>query len=416
MRYKLQLILIIAAAFFAAFSLSAADELLIRSRSGDIASQLQLATEYFYGKNRRKNLPLSLYWFRKAAAANSPHAQYNLALFLHNGIGTQANPAAAFHFYGLAMNQGISKAAVRYAEMLFSGVEEGSYYELVLPAVKSDPERALDILRKCVKSGETDALLPLARYLFADAASHGAELRKMLEQYCSNTADPDPEALVIYAACLRSGLGGFIPDPPAGAAILRKAAEKKHPEAIAQLAEMMFNGFGMPADRKQALKLYDEARKLGSSRAMTDIAGLKQMGIYMPHDPVGAFELLKSAGEKNYPPALKKLGDCYADGIGTEKNHAKALEFYQLAAEKGSNQAAFLLGCCFRDGQMTPKNYSAAFSYFHKAALAGHPGAMREAGKALLEGRGVVRDYAAGMEFIRTAARAGDREAAEYLR
>ena len=414
--YGKHLFLIITAAFFAAFSLPAADELLTRSRNGDLNSQVKLATEYFYGKNRQKNVALSLYWFRKAAAAGSPYAQYNLALFLQNGWGTEVNSAAAFHFYALAMDQKISKAAVRYAEMLFTGVEAGNYYELILPEVKPDIPKALQILRQTARSGESEALLLLARHLFANAPAHGRELRELLEKYCTSTENPDPEALVIYAACLRSGIGGFVPDPPAGAKILRLAADRKHPEAMAQLAEMMINGFGTPLDRQGALKLYDEAIKLGSSRAMTDIAAFKQMGMYLPHDPAGAFELLKSAGEKNYAPALKKLGDCYAYGIGTEKNTDRAMEFYQRAAARGSADAAFHLGICHRDGVMTPKNLTAAFGYFHRAALAGHPGAMRETGKALLDGSGVPRNYAAGMEFIRAAAKAGDREAAEYLR
>ena len=413
MRKKLQ---ISAAAIFAAVSLFGADTLLDAARSGDINSQLQLAGEYFYGRQRQKNLTLALYWFRKAAGAGNPQAQYNLALCLQNGWGGKPNPAAAFFWYEKAMNNGVDKAAVRYAELLFIGLESDSYENRTLPAVPADHAKALDILREHAKKSDPDALLLLARYLFMDAPVHGRELRMLLEKYIENTATPDPEALVIYAACLRSGLGGMIPDPAKGAEVLRRAALMKHPEATAQLAEMLFYGFGGTLDRKQAIALYEEAIRLGSSRAMNDYAQLQLFGMYLPQNSESAFKLLTQAAGKNYPPAMRNLGNCYLSGIGTNQDIPKAFELFTRAADAGDGVAAYKLGRMYRNGEYTAKNLEMAFQYFHRSAVAGHPAGLREAGKALFNGTGVKADQSRAMDFLRRAAAAGDAEAAALLR
>lgn len=405
-----------AALFLAAVFICQGGEVLNRARSGDVPSQLQLAGEYFFGRNRQQNLTLALYWFRKAALAGNPQAQYNFGLCMLNGWGCEKNPAVAMYFFHKAMQQNLSKAAIQYAKLLFSGVEGGTFENENLPPVAADPARSIEILRPIANAGDNDARLILAKILFTDPVTHGRELRELLSAYVGSAADPDSEALIIYAACLRSGFGGFIPDPAAGFAILERAAAKNHPEAMAQLAEMLFNGFGVPVDRQRALALYDAAIKLGSPRALTDMGMLKLAGFMTAHDPAGAFQYFLQAAEKDYPPAMRKLGDCYAAGIGTAGDNAKAIQYYMQAAEAGDAQAAFILGESFRDGDLTGKNPAMAFNFFQLAARAGFPPALRETGKALLYGNGVAADQTLGMELLRRAAEAGDREAAAFFR
>ncbi len=404
------------AALLAAVFICNAGELLNRARSGDLPSQLLLAGEYFFGNNRPQNLTLAHYWFRKAAIAGHPQAQYNFALCLLNGWGCEKNPAAAFRFFERSMHQGIKKATVQYAKMLYSGVESGTFEEENLPEITADPARAIEILRPVSTSGDSDAKLLLAKFLFADIARHGRELRELLAEYIALVPEPDSEALIIYAACLRSGIGGFPPDPAAGFAVLERAAGAKNPEAIAQLAEMLLNGFGVPADRERALALYAEAIELDSARAMTDMGMLKLAGFLTAHDPAGAFQYFSRAAARNYPSAMRKLGDCYAIGIGVAPDRTQAIRYYMLAAENGDAQSAFILGESFRDGTLTEKDPAAAFHFFQMAARAGFPPALRETGKALLHGHGIEADQTLGMELLRRAAEAGDREAAAFFR
>ena len=407
----------ITAALTAAVLLSGADKLPDMARAGDPASQLRLAAEFFSGKNRPVNLTLAFYWFRKAANSGSGAGQYNLAICLLNGWGCEKNPAAAAYFLKKSLDSGIVKAAVPYAKMLYHGVEEGEFEELILKKIAPAPEKAIALLRETTaKNNDPEAVLLLAKFLFRDVEKYGRELCELLKTYYRSTSQPDPEALVIYAACLRSGIGNNIPDPAAGAEVLQKAVDQKHPEATAQLAEMYYFGFGVKADRQKALKLYTDAVKYGSTRAMTDLGQLKLAGIDLPHDPAGAFELFTRAAKAGYPPALRKLGDCYTIGIGTPGNAAKAMECYHQAAQHGDLPATFKLGECYRDGKNIPQNLYAAFYFFNQAALAGHPASMREAGKALLNGKGTEKDQSRGLDLLRRAAADGDPEASALLR
>ena len=406
----------LAAALFAAVLLSGADALLDLARAGDTASQLKVAGEFFYGRNRRLNRTLAFYWFRKAANGGSPEAQYNLAVCLQHGSGCEKNLPAAFIFFEKALNNGIAQALIPYTKLLFNGVNEGEFEGRTLKKIPADREKAIGLLRKHAGNGDRRITLLLAKFLYADVEKHAAELRHLLAGYCASNADADPEAMVIYAACLRSGIGGFPPDPAAGAGILQRAAEKKHPEAMAQLAEMYYNGFGVKVDRRKALALYEKAIAAGSARAMTDYGELKLAGVDTAHDPVGAFKLFHRAAMTDYPAARRKLGECYANGIGTAANHQRAMNCYHDAAKNGDRIAAYRLGESYRDGIITAKNDYAAFYFFQQAALAGYPAAMRETGKALLEGRGTDKDHRRAVELLRRAADAGDREAALLLR
>lgn len=405
----------ITAALFAAVLLCRADELLDKARLNDVQSQLQLADEYFFGRNRRQNLSTACYWFRKAALAGSPEAQYNLGMCLKNGWGCEKNPAAAFYFFNLAQQQRLKKALRAAAEMLFAGVESGEWEGLKLTEIPPDRITALNLLRQLAAGGNAEDQLLLAKYLFTDPDTHGGELRILLKKYIDNTAEPDPEALLIYAACLRSGIGGFVPDPAAGAKILQRAADMKHPEATAQLAEMTFFGYGTTPDKTRALQLYLEAVKLGSPRAMTDCAKMKLAGVFLPQDIAGAYKLLQAAAEKKYPPAICQLAECRFFGIGTAQDTAAAIELYLDAAEAGSGAAAFHLGEIFRDGTAGEKNPEKAFRFFMRSALSGHAPGMREAAKAMLSGSGTNTDYTHGERLLRRAAEMGDSEAAELL-
>ena len=406
---------LIMAAVSAAFLLCGADDLLENARKGDTASQLTLANEFFFGKNRKTNPALAYYWFHRGANAGSAVARYNMAVCLQKGWGCEKNQAGAFKNFEIAMKAGVIRAAVSYAEMLHSGVEADTFEDEKLPEIKPDRKKALEILRQ-VAPKDTGAMALLAKMLYVDVEKNAAELSSILKIYTETVANPDPELLLIYSACLRSGVGGNAPDAAAGAEILRRAAKLKHPESMAQLAEMMFYGRGIQADKNGALKLYLEAAELGSARAKNDIAVMMLNGIYMPNDPAGAFKLLSSAAEKKYPPALCKLGDCYFFGIGTEPDIRKALFNYMRSAELGDRLAAYRLGEFYRDGKYLPKNPAASFHFFSTAAKAGLPAAMREAGKALQGKYGLAPDFRKAEELLRRAADAGDKEAVELLR
>lgn len=392
----------------------AENPLLANARKGDVASQLQLAGEYILGKNRNPNPALGLYWYRQAAMQNSPAGQYNLAVCLLKGWGGKKRPAEAMYFFEKAMLQGVVKAAGYYAEMLYNGVEaEAEEVNRNYPGTPPNKERALEILRLYAPKSP-DIQLKLAKYLYREAAVYGKELRDLLAAH-AKSPHPADEALLLYSACLRSGIGG-VPDPQTGAQILQQLAEKKHPDAMAQLSELLRSGFGI----KQNLKLADfweaEAIRANSPRAFFNRGMNHLNGIYLPHDPVKAFAFFQKAAEKKFPPALRKLGDCYADGVGVEKNPKEALEYFHHAAQRGDVESQYKLGEAYRTGLGTPVNLPASSFWYTQAAHNGSIRGMRELAIALYTGRGIDKNRIQAAKWLQKAAAAGDKKAIEIIR
>lgn len=412
----MRLVLIAAAAwiaFAAAGAENGGDKLLISARQGDAVSQLRLADEFMFGRNGRQNSPpLAVYWFRQAALQNSPAGQYNLALCYINGWGGAKRRAAGCRYLFKALQNGVVQAAALYASMLYEGVAAEEDPEGNFPEVKADPDGALRLLRQYADLDAAAEKL-LAQYLFRQIDKNGSELLILLEKH-SRKNTPDPEMLVLYAACLRSGAGG-VPDPLLAANILERAVKMDHPEAMAQLAEMLYLGFGIKADPERAEKLVDRALALGSPRAMVDRGMEHLTGMRVPHDPHRAYELFSLAAAKKYPPAWRQLGFCSSAGIGTAKDESRAFKYFFRAAEAGDVPAMVFLAECFRYGRGTAGDLRAAFFWYLRGANSGEVNAMRETGMALLQGMGTARDAAEAEKWLRRAAAAGDNRAAQTL-
>ncbi len=391
----------------------AEDTLLDNARKGDVTSQMLLAGEYILGKNRNPNPALGLYWYRQAAMKNSPEAQYNLALCLLNGWGSKKHPAEAMYFFEKALNNGITKAAAYYAELLYSGVEAENAPDRNYPGTPPNKERALEILRLHAP-GNPDVQLKLAKFLYREAAVYGKELRDLLAVH-AKSPHPKDEGLLLYSACLRAGIGG-VPDPQTGAKILQELAEKKHPDAMAQLAELLRSGFGIKIDLEKANFWENEAIKSDSPRALFNRGMNYLNGMYLPHDPVKAFTFFRKAAEKKFPPAQRKLGDCYADGVGVEKNPEMALELFHHAAQRGDVESQYKLGEAYRTGLGTTINLPASSFWYTQAANSGSVRGMRELAIALYTGRGIAKDLIKAAEWMKKAAAAGDKEALEIIR
>ena len=406
--------ILIVAALFLSFPAVAAenDPLLQKARSGDIPAQLQLGREYISGSKRRKNPVLAFYWFRKAAAAGNAYGAYNLALCYEKGWGTATSEAAAFYWYQMA-GKVIAAGKMKFAEMLYRGIEPETNPHGRFPGSKAEPEKALEIMRRLAEN-DPEYLFTLAKYLYKNAPAHAAELRRTLKTYMEKSAEPEPEAMVLYAACLRSGIGG-IPDPAKAAEMLIRAAEKKYPEAMAQLAELYQIGAGVPTDRKKALSLTKQAAALGSPRAQVNMGKAYMQGLNVETDLAKAFNCFQKAGETGYPPALRYLGDCYAFGYAVSPDKKKAVEYYRQAAAAGDDQGMYALGMAYKNGEGTNQNDLESFYWLYRAAQSGSFPGMYEAGKALIEGRGVKKDFARGVQLLKQAVTVNI-QAAEYLK
>ena len=406
-------------------SLSAAEEelppdpLRDRARTGETAAQLQLANEFFFGRNRPRNPTLAAYWFRQAAEQGSPEGAYNFAVCLERGWGAVQSANQAFSFYTRAAEAGRPEARLARARLLYTGVKEEKGDAGTRPAIPAEPEKALNELRRLSAENFVPAkfeLVPakfeLARLLASDRErrkSCAAELRARLEEYAAQP-NPEPKALLLLAECRRDGVGGS-PSMEHAADAVERAMMLGDADAKALYARILEYGHGRRPDPEQAFRLTKEAAEAGSRPALLRLGDYKLTGDHLPHDPGGAVECFRRAADAGYPPAFFKLGNAYAEGIGVEKNPVRAFEEFSKGARAGEPRCQYRVGRCYLDGTGIAADPAGAVYWFRSAIGRGNVEAMRDLGRCLLEGRGVEKNEEEGAKLLSAAAAAGDRAA-----
>jgi hypothetical protein len=113
---------------------------------------------------------------------------------------------------------------------------------------------------------------------------------------------------------------------------MRKAAEKGHGGAQANLGFCYEKGQGVAQDYEEAVKWY------------------------------------RKAAEQGYAWAQVDLGFCYDQGQGVAQDCEEAAKWYRLAAEQGNVAAQFNLGLAYEQGRGLAQDYEEAAKWYRKAA------------------------------------------------
>ena len=172
----------------------------------------------------------------------------------------------------------------------------------------------------------------------------------------------------------------------AAAEMFRRVADAGYPDGLFGLAEMMFNGIGMPRDVRGAMDLYRKASDAGNIPALFRLGGILAE-IEEFSDPEGAFVCMKRCAEARFPPAFGVLGDMFYYGHGTEADPSQAINWYRLASAAGDPGSMFKVACMCRSGVGTEKDDEAADAMFMVSAQAGIPEAMFEVAYSMYTGR-----------------------------
>ena len=407
-------------AFAAALSASPAGvfcgELRSRALKGDVPAQLELAGEFFFGKNRPANHTLAAYWYRQAAKSGSTEGEYNLGCCYEHGWGVEKSLQKAFRFYSLGAKKDFPPAVTRRALLCLTGVPAEDLGEEKFKEIPADRELAFAELRRAANRNYAPAKLALATRLFRDAKNrekHAAEIAALARD-AANDPHAEVPALMLHADCLLNGFGVAV-DVPGAVKVLERAAAMNSGAAMTGLGRLFEFGRGVPPDPARAMALYRRAAELGSPEGETALADQLLSGNHLNADPVRACMLYRKATERRYAPAFVKLGDCLARGWGTERDIEAAFAAYEAGAKLGEPAAQFRFGKCYADGMGTKRDPAAAVFWYKCAGAAGNRDAIRELGIAFLYGRGVDKNVTKDRRLLDAAARAGDRIAAKTL-
>lgn len=161
---------------------------------------------------------------------------------------------------------------------------------------------------------------------------------------------------------------GVAPDPAAGAAWLRRAADQGHAGAQNDLALLYVEGLGVPQDYSQAVAWW------------------------------------RRAAEQGFAEAQNSLGVMYDNGTGVEADRQQALAWYRRAAGQGHAAAQNNLGLMYEIGRGVSLDYAEALKWYRLSAEQGWPGAQANLGLAYVGGVGVPADTIEGDKWLRLAA------------
>jgi uncharacterized protein len=126
--------------------------------------------------------------------------------------------------------------------------------------------------------------------------------------------------------------------------MLRKAAERGHPDAAYWLSNLYPSG-----EERDALLL--KAGELGSVEAQRDLGALYATGDWTgPHDPSRAADWNRQAAERGNADAQYNLGFMYLLGEGVPRDSKEGLRWLKRAADQGDKTSFRLLADVYRNG------------------------------------------------------------------
>ena len=160
----------------------------------------------------------------------------------------------------------------------------------------------------------------------------------------------------------------------------RFAGGRGHSAAMHRLADCYRQGFGVPRDPRQAVRLYEKAAELGDHDSRFLLGICLEQGIGTEQDAQGAVRLYEKAAGAGHAPAMNNLGGCYERGFGVERDQLTAVDWYTRAAKLGQPEAVYRLGRCAESGMGVRRDPDRAAELYLEAAAAGNPYAVYRLG------------------------------------
>lgn len=221
---------------------------------------------------------------QSAADGGDAEANYLFGVAKWLGVGTGQNATLGRKYLQKSAGLNFRRAVFAYGSMLWLG-EGGS----------KDQAQAVKLWEASATQRFVPSMIRLARYYAYEA----------------------PDALK---------------DPQRARSLWQKSAPED-PDALAYLADMVYDGAGQQADPKTGIRLFEEAVKAGSG-----VANLR-------------------------------LANLYRWGFNVDKNPPKALSYYLVAAELGSVEGMVAAGKMFLNGDEVPIDIKRGVGWLQKAAL-----------------------------------------------
>ena len=286
---------------------------------GHVGAQENLGVLYYGGLEVRQDYAEALKWFQRAANNNSDFAKWMIARMQLKGQGMPQDYA-----------KGIKLQREVYAQNRWGGwsgswnrnnndIKIDVYYPDEL-GLRLDLWKYKELYAGMGQQGNVDAqwlmgeLLYRGRQVPSNDNSYGAPRYKYVDQ-------DEPESAQWYLA----------------------AAQRGDTEAQGQLAEMYYNGDGVPKSYQDAYNWFMKVAATGDADAQYFIAGMYQKGEAISQDPQEAFKWYQKAATGGNDDAQYFMGESYRFGRGVKQDIKVAEAWYRKAAKQRNEEAKLAL-------------------------------------------------------------------------
>lgn len=228
-------------------------------------------------------------WLTQAASHGSPGAACALGMYYLR----QGKDALGYELLKQAADRDHPEALAQLAALTLPSAELSPGLQSF---IKPDADAAIRLFQRSVLLGYTPALIPLAGEYHKQPGKYSPE--RVYELYRQAADAGDARGGVAYAYCLVVGRG-CTPDAGRGVRILNQLVDAGVPFANMALADLYFNGSGVPADMTKALSCLSAAASVGVPQSYTLMAVISQLGnASKPSAPARARLYLRMAAER----------------------------------------------------------------------------------------------------------------------
>ena len=165
----------------------------------------------------------------------------------------------------------------------------------------------------------------------------------------------------------------------------KKALEAGNIKAMAWIAYLYENGYGVPKNTDKAMELYKKAASLGNPMAMCEIGQMYNYGIGVQENKAEAFKWHMKAAKLDHVKSINLIVNMYDNGEGIAKNEKEAAAWKLKAAKLGSSYDMYEMSLRYEQGKGVPVDNNKAFEWALKAAEAGNAVAAGRIGEKYYE-------------------------------
>lgn len=394
-----------AAGVDAAAAVTAEGLLRPQAEAGDVRAMRELGLLHAVPGTPRFDPAAAEAWLRRAVAAGSRGAMFDLVQLSENSFGN-LTPLDAVALLKPEAEAGDGEAMVRMGALLYNGSG----------LLIAQPEEAVTWFDRAARQGETLALFNLG------VALHEGKGRPVDREKADAFLALAAEFGVARAEVL---LAYRKAEPKESPVPVRKVLGWLQERALAGNAGAQYlegrlreSGEWLSEDAGEARRLYREAAERGDNRARTQLGVMLFEGRGGPADAVGAEDLFRKAAEAGEAVAQLNLGLMLLreDAVAAGDREA-GVRWLERAARGGNDQARFELGLQYYDGKVVKQDKARAIRLLEEAARNGHVLAQANLGVFAYEGAvNGKADHVTAAKWWLLAASSGVDVALRYLK